>query len=108
MEDFKEFLSNFETANRTVVKAPFNFRTNYNAIKVIFDGIVNIGPDTTKVKKFLYSYDAESATGRLRFDANGDAEGLNLGMACKLSSESASTKVLSQRVASCPETGTLF
>jgi branched-chain amino acid transport system substrate-binding protein len=77
-DDFKSFASEFERANGVIAKAPFNFRTNYNAIKVIFDAIINVGPDPTKVRDFLYSYDRPSATGRLRFNKNGDAEDLNL------------------------------
>lgn len=76
-EDFKAFLLDFERLNGPV-RAGFNFRTNYNAIKVIFDSVTAVGPEPDKVKDFLYKYDRPSATGRLKFDANGDAEGLNL------------------------------
>ena len=77
-EDFKNFLIQFQTETGSVTKAPFNFRTNYNALQVVIDGITAVGPDTSKVKDFLYSYDKPSATGRLKFDANGDAKDLNL------------------------------
>jgi branched-chain amino acid transport system substrate-binding protein len=75
-EDFTEFLADYQ--KQAEIKAPFNFKTNYNAIKVIYDGIVAVGPDSTKVKDFLYQYDQPSATGRLRFDSNGDARDLEL------------------------------
>jgi len=77
-EDFNQFLGEFQKATGGIVRAPFNFRTNYNAIRVIFDGILGVGPDPGKVKDFLYKYDRPSATGRLRFDSNGDAVDLNL------------------------------
>jgi hypothetical protein len=36
------------------------------------------GQNPSKAKDYLYSYDRPSATGRLRFDSNGDAVGLDL------------------------------
>ena len=64
--------------NGSQVKAPFNFKTNYNAIKVVYDAIVSVGPDPTKAKDFLYEYNRPSACGRLQFDSNGDAKNLEL------------------------------
>lgn len=78
--DFNAFLSEYEKVNAAPVKAPFNFRTNYNAIKVLFDAIVAQGADVGKVKDYLYAYDQPSATGRLRFDSNGDVRDLNLSL----------------------------
>jgi branched-chain amino acid transport system substrate-binding protein len=75
---FKNFLTEFEEHTKKKVQAAFNFRTNYNAIKVVVDGIMAVGPDPEKVKDFLYAYDQPSATGRLRFDSNGDARDLDL------------------------------
>jgi branched-chain amino acid transport system substrate-binding protein len=77
-QDFKTFLAEFERQTGGTARAPFNFKTNYNAVKVVFDGIMAVGPDPTKVKDYLYSYDQPSATGRLRFDANGDVKNLDL------------------------------
>lgn len=77
-EDFKNFLAEFQKVTGALPRAQFNFRTNYNAVKVLFDGIVSVGPDATKVKDFLYAYDRPSAIGRLQFDANGDAKNLDL------------------------------
>lgn len=82
--DFESFLSEFRATNTNDVTALFNFRTNYNAIKVIFDAIMEVGPDSEKAKDFLYSYDRPSATGRLRFDQDGDAIGLKLALKLKL------------------------
>ena len=76
--EFNAFLAEFEKQTGVTVRAPFNFRTNYNAVKVIYDGIVNVGADPVKVKDYLYSYDHPSATGRLRFDSNGDVVDLDL------------------------------
>lgn len=77
-QDFTTFIAELERSTGKVVRALFNFKANYNAVKVIFDGIMAVGPDPTKVKEYLYSYDAPSATGRLQFDVNGDAKNLNL------------------------------
>lgn len=77
-EDFKEFFTEYSKLKGKEVNAPFNFKTNYNAIKVLVDCIVEAGPDPTLVKNLLYSYDRPSATGRLRFDENGDVRDLNL------------------------------
>jgi ABC-type branched-subunit amino acid transport system substrate-binding protein len=79
-DDFLKFNSTFEKENGEVANAVFNFKTNYNAIKVIFDAIMEVGPDSTKVKDFIYKYDRPSATGRLRFDSSGDAIDLNLSL----------------------------
>jgi ABC-type branched-subunit amino acid transport system substrate-binding protein len=76
--DFKSFLSEFERSTGGAPRAPFNFKTNYNAVRVVYDGIMAVGPDSMKVKDYLYSYDKPSATGRLRFDAQGDVVGLEL------------------------------
>lgn len=77
-QEFKNFLSAFEKRNGKVVNAPFNFKTNYNAARVVFDAIMSVGPDARAAKDFLYKYDRSSATGRLRFDGNGDVLDLNL------------------------------
>lgn len=77
-EDFKEFLKEFEKMTGAPPRAPFNFRTNYNAVKVIFDGIMQAGPDAPKVKDYLYTYNRPGAAGVLSFDGNGDAADLNL------------------------------
>ena len=77
-DDFRNFLVEFEKANGSGIKAPFNFRTNYNAVRVIVDAVIAVGPDSGKAKDFLYSYDRPGAAGRLRFDSNGDALDLNL------------------------------
>ena len=74
---FQKFQNDFQSTYGAP-RAPFNFRTNYNAIRVIFEGIMAAGPDATKVKDYLYKYDAPSATGRLRFDENGDVVDLKL------------------------------
>lgn len=79
-EDFQTFQKQFESINGNPARAPFNFRTNYNAIKVIFDSIMEVGPDSTKVKNYLYNYSRPSATGLLKFDTNGDALDLNLAL----------------------------
>ncbi len=76
-QDFADFYDTFIKQFGSV-RAGFNFRTNYNAVKILFDGIMEVGPDSTKVKEYLYKYDRQSATGRLRFDSNGDPEDLNL------------------------------
>ena len=76
--DFRELLAEFERTSGSKVRAPFNFKTNYNAVRVVIDGISAVGPDPEKVKQFLYAYDRPSAAGRLQFDENGDAKGLNL------------------------------
>jgi branched-chain amino acid transport system substrate-binding protein len=75
-EDFRNLVSEYKKRNGEEIKAFFNFRTNYNAIRVIFDAIINVGLDAEKAKNYLYDYDQPSATGRLRFDKNGDATGL--------------------------------
>lgn len=79
-EDFNDFVTDFRAKYGTLPKAFFNFRTNYNAVKVLFDAIVAVGPDTGKAKEFLAAYDRPSATGRLRFDGDGDAMDLNLAL----------------------------
>lgn len=76
-EDFTSFLAEFAGLGHAV-KSPFNFKTNYNAIRIVYDAIMEVGPDPVKARGFLYSYDRPSATGRLRFDSNGDALELNL------------------------------
>jgi branched-chain amino acid transport system substrate-binding protein len=76
--DFKTFLAEFERVTGGTARAPFNFKTNYNAVKVVYDGIMAVGPDPAKVKDYLYSYDQPSATGRLQFDADGDVRNLDL------------------------------
>ncbi len=77
-KDFQDFLRTFEQENGQLVSTPFNFKTNYNAIKVIIDSIMAVGPDASAAKDYLYKYDRPSATGRLRFDKNGDVIDLNL------------------------------
>ncbi|HQH26291.1 MAG TPA: ABC transporter substrate-binding protein [Oligoflexia bacterium] len=76
--DFKDFLAMFERATGAEPRAAFNFRTNYNAVKVVYDAVMAAGPDPGKAKDFLYAYDRPSATGRLQFDANGDVMNLDL------------------------------
>lgn len=76
---FAKFRAEFEKANGPV-KVPFNFRSNYNSVKVLFDAIVAVGPDPEKAKAFLYAYDRPSATGRLRFDENGDVRELDMSL----------------------------
>ncbi|RIL12047.1 MAG: hypothetical protein DCC75_01140 [Proteobacteria bacterium] len=77
-EDFKVFLNEFEEAQGSAPNALFNFRTNYNAIKVIYDAVLAVGPNSARARDFLYQYDRNSATGRLQFDSNGDVKSLNL------------------------------
>ena len=76
--EFVEFLATLTETTGTPVKAPFNFKTNYNALTVLFDAVMAVGPDSTQVKNYLYHYDSPSATGRLRFDDKGDVVDLNL------------------------------
>lgn len=76
-QEFINFLDKFEIAYGEV-QSLFNFKTNYNAIKVLYDGIMAEGNNATKVKDYLYQYSAPSATGLLQFDKNGDVLNLNL------------------------------
>ena len=76
-EEFQAVLAEF-IGEHGAVRVPFNFRTNYNAVKVLYDGVMAVGDDPTKIKEFLYRYDQPSATGRLRFDEFGDARDVNL------------------------------
>ena len=76
-EDFLLFQKKFIEINNKP-QALFNFKTNYNAIKVVYDGIVAVGYDSQRVKDYLYNYRKESATGLLQFDQYGDVENLNL------------------------------
>lgn len=76
--EFKSFLEFYRHSKRPDFNPDFNFRTNYNAIKVIVDSISAVGSDASKVRSYLHSYDEPSATGRLRFDSHGDVVGLKL------------------------------
>jgi branched-chain amino acid transport system substrate-binding protein len=87
--DFEQFFASYKLAAGGAITAEFNFRTNYNAIKVIYDAVVEVGPDPLKVKEFLYKYDRPSATGQLQFDSNGDAKNLNLELKTYVVSKSA-------------------
>lgn len=77
-KEFSHFLAEYEKLNKGEVRYLFNFQTNYNAFQVIFDGIMAVGPDSTKVKDYLYTYKRPSATGQLEFDKNGDVKNLEL------------------------------
>ena len=76
-EDYQQFLAAFRQVSPDGPVTPFLLATAYNAFRVIYDGVLAVGPDATKVKEFAYRYDAPSATGRLRFDKNGDVLDLN-------------------------------
>ena len=79
-DDYEKFILEFKQATGQDLKAPFNFRTNYNAIKAVYDAIIAIGPDPHLAKDYLYKYDQPGAVGQLRFDSKGDAIDVNLSL----------------------------
>lgn len=55
----------------------FVLRTFHAAIQSIVAGIEQVGSDTTKIKDFLYTYSSFGALGKIKYDRNGDIEGLH-------------------------------
>ena len=90
-DDYEKFILEFKQATGQDLKAPFNFRTNYNAIKAVYDAIIAVGPDPHLAKDYLYKYDQPGAVGQLRFDSKGDAIDVNLSLK-QYSSVAAQTK----------------
>ena len=75
-KDFMEFESQFFAAFGTPI-FPFLMKTFYDAVFSLFHSIEEVGPDSTKVKNYLYKISFPGATGQVEYDSNGDIKNLS-------------------------------
>lgn len=75
--EFMTVLAEFSKRNPGGPSDEFTLRTTFDAVKSIVDAVEAVGPDTAKVKDFLYTYSAKGALGEVKFDSNGDIKNLH-------------------------------
>lgn len=78
--EFESFLKEYNAKYPEGAHIDALLRTSYDAIMAIMHGVEEVGPDSTKVKDFLYRVEMPGAVGMLSFEANGDVKDLNFAL----------------------------
>jgi branched-chain amino acid transport system substrate-binding protein len=74
--EYDNLIAEYKAKYHTVPPMDLMARAAFDAINMIAEGVDKFGADSDKVKNFFYAYSANGALGQVKYDVNGDMQGL--------------------------------